>query len=169
MMSQEQHLPSVPPSPVEKDHKYLSRGAAQPLRLQVLEFDSRYTVRDVSPTFNSFKTQYLGPGSPRKPEKKDVTTPPIAGKARYSGVTHIPEDLPCHERYVPLVRSRSTRTLEAQNTWGPSFPSSNEVSGFDQDEDEDEDEWDMSSDTSSVYSRESDWGRENLVPDSVPR
>ena len=126
------------PEPVEKDEKYVSGSArVQPLPVEILEFDSRYTVRDLSPRFTSFGTQKhraetapdtsSGGGSPR-------------GKQIYAGVTHIPEDLPCHERYVPLVRSRSTRTLEEQKFWGRGT--------------EVEDEEDGWSESSSVYSRE---------------
>ena len=127
------------PTPLEKDDKYVSGtrvGHAPPLRVQMLEFDSEYTVRDVSPTFNSF-------GTARK--AATAIAPDMRGTARsgrsvYEGVTHIPEDLPCHERYVPLIRSRSTKTLEAQNTWAASTEM-----------EEEEHTW---SETSSIYSQE---------------
>jgi hypothetical protein len=124
------------PTPVEKDEKYISGTArAPPLRVQVLEFDSQYTVRDISPTYTSFRARDSEAGVPVAPDMRSAAR----GKPVYSGVTHIPEDLPCHERYVPLVRSRSTRTLERQNMWGGGV------------EMEEEDGW---SESSSIYSQE---------------
>ena len=125
------------PTPVEKDEKYLSGTArAPPLRVQVLEFDSQYTVRDISPTYTSFRARDPEAGVPVAPDMRSAAR----GKPVYSGVTHIPEDLPCHERYVPLVRSRSTRTLQRQNMWGGGVEM-----------EEEEDGW---SESSSIYSQE---------------
>ena len=107
-----------------------------PLRVQVLEFDSQYTVRDVSPTYTSFRVQKPETGGLGAPDMRSAAR----GKQGYAGVTHIPEDLPCHERYVPLVRSRSTRTLENQNMWSRGIEM-----------EEEEDGWSQSS---SIYSQE---------------
>jgi hypothetical protein len=38
------------------------------------------------------------------------------------GMTKIPEDLPVHERYIPLSRSRSTKTIRRQNEWRVATP-----------------------------------------------
>lgn len=130
------------PTPVQKDEKYISgmgMGHTPPVRVQVLEFDSQYTVRDISPTFNSFGTmQKRNTGPAVAP---DMRTAAKTGRPVYEGVTRIPEDLPCHERYVPLGRSRSTRRLEAQNMWG----------GSNTEMEEEEHAW---SETSSIYSQE---------------
>jgi len=59
----------------------------------------------------------------------------------------IPEDLPCHERYTALSRSRSTRALVSQKVW-------TEDSGAGYEGAEVNDGQQCASDASSVYSQE---------------
>lgn len=39
----------------------------------------------------------------------------------YPSMKKIPGDLPCHERYIALSRSRSTRALKSQKVWPVSW------------------------------------------------
>jgi hypothetical protein len=130
------------PPPIEKDEKFLRRSAVRrpSLRLEVVTSSDQCTVRDVSP---SFKMSTTRPNNPFVESEPSPLSP--RGRARYPGVTKIPEDLPCHRRYTPLSRSRSTRALESQMS--PTV-----AQGMDKDHPDDDGTW---SDSSSVYSQES--------------
>jgi hypothetical protein len=136
----------------EKGDEYLhsdSTAFERPaLKVELVELHGQYTVRDVSQT-SRWK---------RSPGKSNPTADPIdmpldtstspRGRSRYPGVTKIPEDLPCHQCYLPLSRSRSARILESQKTWSPSLSQTEEppvAEGIGP-------EW---SDSSSVYSQDS--------------
>lgn len=134
----------IPPPPIEKDERY-SWSTVKPrsVQLKVVTSHSQCTVRDVSPLFN------MSTAHPNI-DPFDSTLSPISskGKVRYPGVTKIPEDLPCHERYIPLTRSRSTRVLQSQNTQHSPVAGS----ATDDDDMEADEGW---SDSSSIYSQES--------------
>jgi hypothetical protein len=68
-------------------------------------------------------------------------------KVQYPSMKKIPEDLPCHERYTALSRSRSTRALVSQKVW-------TEDSGAGYEGAEVNDGQQCASDASSVYSQE---------------
>jgi hypothetical protein len=100
----------------------------------------------ISPTsFVSTPTSMLGPSntpidfefSPASPRKK----------FRYPSMKKIPEDLPCHERYAPISRSRSTRVIASQKTWSPKFSAGEERW-------KDDNGASVESDASSVYSQD---------------
>jgi hypothetical protein len=130
------------PPPIEKDEKYVSRsGIWKPsLRLEVVNSSYQCTVQDVSPSFKMSSNRTNNPFV--EPESSPLSP---RGRPRYPGVTKIPEDLPCHQRYIPLTRSRSTRVLESQM-------SRTVTQGTDEDNMNEDGAW---SDSSSVYSQES--------------
>jgi hypothetical protein len=159
----------IPPKPVEKDEKYRrsqvkhsfsgSHALASPDQPSSPELSPKisgylYINDDKSPAWSWQQTPSpKGYAIERASSPSDgsyVSDMSLNGKTRYPGVTKIPEDLPCHHRYKPLIQSRSTHVLESQKTWSP--PSSISVQKKDADEDS---EW---SDASSVYSQESSGG-----------
>lgn len=130
------------PPPIEKDEKYLRKlGVRRPsLRLEVVPSSDHYAIRDVSPPLKLSTTRVTDPFTKSEPSPLSPQ-----GRPRYPGVTKIPEDLPCHQRYVPLSRSRSTRVLASQMS--PSV-----IQQVDKDYQDEDATW---SDSSSVYSQES--------------
>ena len=130
------------PLPIEKDEKHLrNSGVRRPsLRLEVVTSSDQYTVRDVSSSFKMSTARVTDPFNESEPSPLSPR-----GRPRYPGVTKIPQDLPCHQRYVPLTRSRSTRALESQMS--PTV-----TQGMDEDHLDQDGTW---SDSSSVYSQES--------------
>lgn len=150
------------PPPVEKDEKF-RRGTAHRVRLDVITSPTGFTVRDISSSLkvsttarkgspSGFTRLHDGPESPVSPR----------GKMMYPGFTGIPGDLPCHERYVPLSRSRSTHILEAQRGASP-------VTGDEADGEDDVDADEGWSDASSVYSQDSIADVEPLRAEPLPR
>jgi hypothetical protein len=137
----EDNVNLIPP-PIEKDERYARSIAPRSVRLEVNSSTGQYTIKDVS---SSFKM------STRKATINSFNAEPSSasprGKPKYPGVTKIPEDLPCHRRYIPLARSRSTRVLESQNAQSRLANRT-----MDTNETECEEVW---SDTSSIYSQES--------------
>jgi len=144
-----------PPPPVSKDEKF-RRESAHRVCLDVTTSAAGFTIRDFSSgpkvSRSGFTKLDNGPESPVSPKAKTI----------YPGFKGIPTDLPVHERYVALSRSRSTHVLEAR--WRDSPRT---VHGADLEDDVQTDEgW---SDTSSVYSQESMEGIVPLVLEPLPR
>ena len=130
------------PPPIEKDEKYLRKsGLRRPsLRLEVFPSSDHYAIGDVSLSLKMSTARATDPFTKSEPSPLSPR-----GRPRYPGVTKIPEDLPCHRRYVPLTRSRSTRVLASQM-------SSSVNQQTDKDYQDEDGTW---SDSSSVYSQES--------------
>jgi hypothetical protein len=89
----------------------------------------------------------------------------LRGKVVYPSMRKIPADLPCHERYTALSRSRSTKALESQKVWPVSWTVGDDRfatkanAGDDdawEDDVKDDDARSVKSSGSSVYSQESD-------------
>jgi hypothetical protein len=68
-------------------------------------------------------------------------------KSRYPSMTKIPEDLPRHERYTSISRSRSTRVIESQKSLTPNICSGEDSLKYDGRDS-------VESDASSVYSQD---------------
>lgn len=75
-----------------------------------------------------------------------AVSPISARRVQYPSMRKIPEDLPCHERYTALSRSRSTRAIISQNVWTAESGAG--------DEGADKDEREYPSEASSMYSRD---------------
>jgi hypothetical protein len=135
LLSEDEDKITLIPPPIEKDEKYLS---PQSVHFEFVTSATQYTVRDISPLIKSStgKMEY---------DPFEESEPSPRAKSRYPGMTKIPDDLPCHERYIPLTRSRSTRVLESQKARSLAASAAT-------DENEEEDVW---SDSSSIYSQES--------------
>jgi len=144
-----------PPPPVSKDEKF-RHGSAHRVCLDVTTSAAGFTIRDFSSGLKVSRSGITkldnGPESPVSP----------SGKTMYPGFKGIPEDLPVHERYVPLSRSRSTHVLEAQRRDSPR-------TGHEADLEDDVQPDEGWSDTSSVYSQESTEGIVPLVIEPLPR
>jgi hypothetical protein len=69
----------------------------------------------------------------------------------YPSMKKIPGDLPCHERYTALSRSRSTRALKSQKVWPVSWTTGDD--SFAMRDDNVEDIISLRSSGSSVYSQ----------------
>ena len=175
-----------PPAPIEKDEKY--KSPVRP-RLDMVSVRGQHTVRDLETPLVPDSVEYDNPYSEwtndgsqystslsifensapssataadsASVESDDPEYIPVSwrGKQRRPGVTKIPEDLPCHERYVPLKSSRSTHVLTSQKTLSPC--ASELPQG-----DEEQSEW---SDCSSVYSQDIKMGYEGYEQEAYPR
>jgi hypothetical protein len=99
-------------------------------------------MSDPHPTDDNF-SHFCAPSTDVTTDNLD--TLPRKGKSRYPSMTKIPEDLPCHERYIPCPR-QSIRVLRSQNS-----PSTNVA----QVQEERDCKGDAASDSSSIYSQDS--------------
>ena len=145
----------MPPPPLAKDEKF-RRGSAHRVRLDVITSAAGFTIRDISNglkiSTSGFTKLDNGPESPVSPR----------GKTIYPGFKGIPTDLPVHERYIPLSRSRSTHVLQAQRGDSPWTGDAADLEDYAQADEG----W---SDASSVYSQESMEGVLPLVVEPLSR
>jgi hypothetical protein len=85
-------------------------------------------------------------GQHKETEMSPAVSPISARRVQYPSMRKIPEDLPCHERYTALSRSRSTSAIISQNVW-----TADSGAGY---EGADKDEREYPSEASSIYSRD---------------
>ena len=145
---------AVHDTPVESDaHKSTATNdfRPSPIQLEFVASQGEFTVRDLSPQFDSkFSPNFDSSGLWATADASDIKPLGVSARGRplYPGWTKIPEELPCHQRYVPMSRSRSTRVLESQI--GRFSDRSKTALGQRRLEEDQE-----ASDISSVYSQES--------------
>jgi hypothetical protein len=104
---------------------------------------SKYLISPIS--FMSTPTSMFGISN----TPVDFEFSPISPRknSKYPSMKKIPEDLPSHERYTPISRSRSTHAIASQKSWSPNIYSGEESSKYDE-------SFSVESDASSVYSQD---------------